>query len=801
MESTETKTPPSVVQVKNSFFEKMSFCVYSCLVFLLPLFFIPNTSIEFSKNVLFVSLTLVSLILWIIAVIKRGEFRYPKSIFFLALILLPLTALTSALFSGSISSSLWGDGFETGTFVSLLMGVLLLFLSFQLLVTKKRIFKFYFLFLASFFLVVLFQVARLIFGADFLSLGVFQNSATNLIGKWNELGIFFGLSAVTSLVAIQCRFPKNRFLRLIEVKVLVLSLAFLAIVNFLSLWIAVGAFALLLALYWWWFGAKKPSPEAESQANATTPSKRMFAISSLVVLVISLIFIFWGGNISAGIKKYVDISDFEVRPNWVSTWEIGKNTLASKPYFGAGPNQFQGEWQKYKPDNLNLSPYWNADFNIGIGLIPTYFITTGIVGGLTWIFFLFSFLWLGWKALRNTPKDPFSRFAILFSFFGALFLWVFHVAYIPGTVLYVFAFLFTGVFIATLQESKHIGTKTTVYTLSRFKKISALFLLGIGMIGTVALGYIGGQRFLSIFFVQKGITEFNKSSNSELAEADILSALNIFKSDDYYRILTQLYAYDINVILNTKDVSTEILKSRFETVLPKAIESAKAGVALGKTDYQNFAVLGSVYESVFALGNKDAYGLAKEAYGQATKLNPRNPSLVLFEARLEALNNNMKGARDLIAQSLKLKNNYIEAIYLLSQIEILENNLPGALSAVEAASKLDPGNPVVFFQLGFLKYSGKDYAGARDALLQSVSLANGTYSNARYFLGLSYYKLGQKNDALAQFEEIQKLNLDNKEVELILSNLRAGREPFTDAKPPIDNEPENRKELPVQEGE
>ena len=67
------------------------------------------------------------------------------------------------------------------------------------------------------------------------------------------------------------------------------------------------------------------------------------------------------------------------------------------------------------------------------------------------------------------------------------------------------------------------------------------------------------------------------------------------------------------------------------------------------------------------------------------------------------------------------------------------------------------------------------------------------------FLGLSYVRMGRNADAIAQFIELAKTNPDNKEVSFILENLKQGKSPFADVKPPIDNKPEKRKTLPVVE--
>jgi tetratricopeptide (TPR) repeat protein len=55
-----------------------------------------------------------------------------------------------------------------------------------------------------------------------------------------------------------------------------------------------------------------------------------------------------------------------------------------------------------------------------------------------------------------------------------------------------------------------------------------------------------------------------------------------------------------------------------------------------------------------------------------------------------------------------------------------------------------------------------------------VKLAE-NYSNAMYFLGLTYDKLGDKQKALEQFQKVSDLNPDNADVKKIVSNLQAGK--------------------------
>jgi len=146
-------------------------------------------------------------------------------------------------------------------------------------------------------------------------------------------------------------------------------------------------------------------------------------------------------------------------------------------------------------------------------------------------------------------------------------------------------------------------------------------------------------------------------------------------------------------------------------------------------------------------------------------------------AELEVINGDTQTAREYIREALEKKNNYTAAVFLLAQIQINENQIPEAIQSVESATLLEPNNPAIFFQLGLLKYNQEDIEGAISSLEKALSI-NNVYANARYFLGLSYSKVGRTDDAIYQFEEIEKTNPDNEEVKLVLENLRSGSDPL-----------------------
>ncbi|HEY9583851.1 MAG TPA: tetratricopeptide repeat protein, partial [Candidatus Paceibacterota bacterium] len=236
--------------------------------------------------------------------------------------------------------------------------------------------------------------------------------------------------------------------------------------------------------------------------------------------------------------------------------------------------------------------------------------------------------------------------------------------------------------------------------------------------------------------------------------------------------------------------------SSISSLIDEAIGYTRSAIAIDPANYYNYVAEARISEVALSLGVPSAYENIKTAYGNAIAYNPYNPSLYLSLARVEASQNKLTEAQGFIGQALQLKQNYTEAIFLLSQIQVTQGKIKDAITSVEVATGINPTNPLLFFQLGLLHYNDKNYTKAVDVLNQAIRLDN-SYANARYFLGLSYARLGKTADAIIQFENLAETNPDNAEVALILSNLKSGKSAFADATPPIDNKPEARKTLPI----
>lgn len=738
------------------------------LVLLLPIFFAPVPTVPFlyAKGFLTIAVIVVALVVWVIARLRDGAFLIPDKMIFTSACVVVALYVLSAFFSGSSLSSFLAGGFEITTAAFMVGMFVLIYLITSQCNTRAKVFYAHAAFLIAGCIVAVFQLSRLFFPA--LSLNAFFDTTANMIGKWNELSVFFGLAAILSVVAIEMLHPRT-VIKSVLYALLVVSLFFLALVNFSIVWMIVGIFSLIFFVY---TIAINRSPD-----NA---GENKIAVTALIVLVLSVAFIMFGGRLSDKMIGYFNISQLEGRPSWQATLEVARHSIKENPIWGIGPNRFYEVWNMHKPEGVNSTMLWNADFNYGVGLVPSFIVTLGIPGFLAWVFFIVLVLYAGFKAVFAKTTDDGAKYLIFASFISTLYLWILSIVYVPSTVMFVLTFVFTGILISIMYQERLMNSKIfSTFKSSRATFIS-VFLLVVLLLFVVAYSVVVTEKFIAEIYFQKASEVLSVKGDIQTAEGLLIKAADLSKEDIYFRSLSEINLLALNSIINQSDISGDIKNNKIRTALAAAIVNAQTAKNIDPTNYQNWLSLARVYEFVVPLSAPGAYDNAHSGYIEAQKLNPTNPSIPLSLARLELANNNPTKAKEYVTAALQLKSNYTEAIFMLSQIELALNDVKGAIASVEAATLLAPNDPTVYFRLGILRYDDKNFTDAASALETAVSL-DGTYSNARYFLGLAYSKLGRTKDAISQFEAVLQLNPDNKDIAQILSNLKAGKAPLGSA--------------------
>lgn len=758
----------------SSKLDRLSFVVLQAVLFFTPIFFVPSASVplQTGRSAILLYGIALALVFWLIARLKDGHFALPRTALYIGAGIFGLVYSISALVSANPAASLAGQGFELGSLAFFLPSLVLFALIPLVTRTGKQVFYSYTTLFASFLALGLFHIIRFAFGPGALSFGLFADITSSPIGVWNNVAIFFGVGAILSLVTLE-RATLGRFFKALVYVVFILSLAMLVVVDFSPAWIVLAVLSLVFFIYELSYGKRSDGSAQSPHLGARVP------YHALIVLVIAVIFAFWGGRISALVSNALGTGQVEVRPNWSATLDVSRAAIADNPVFGAGPNRFAAEWLSHKPAGINDTIFWNTDFNYGVGFIPSLPATTGILGSLAALLFVGLFVWTALRALLREGTSPFSRYLVLSSLFASVYLWTFAVIYVPSSALWILTLALSSLFVASLREDKALESLALSVIGRPRASFIAVLLSVLALIGAVSFGYFVTIQLFAAVSYQRGIATVNSSGDLDQGEQHVVDAISLSPRDTYYQTLSELYLVRLNRLAadaNAGKVTQSEAQTRFQSLLATAIQAAQQAVALDPTNYQNQLALGRVFEAVVPLKIQGAYDNAKKAYQAALALNPQSPEIYLIMARLEVANKDTVAAKDGIVKALVLKKDYADAIYLLSQIQASENDVDSAIKSVSAVATLSPSDPGIFFQLGLLYYAKKDYQDAVLALERSVSL-DPQYANAKYFLGLSYYLVGQKDKSLQQFKDLSVSNPESAEVESAVANLEAGKSP------------------------
>jgi cytochrome c-type biogenesis protein CcmH/NrfG len=752
---------------KINFFNRLSFVILMATIFLSLFFFIPYVpvTLEASKGFLISVGVTLSLFFWLISRLGDGKFVVPKDKLILFALAIPLVFLISSFFSSSLYVSLFGSGFEVGTFGSMLVLFILFFLSSVYFQTEKRLWYFVgSLFIGGIVLAV-FQLLNIFIGFDRILPGFLQGvSSGNLVGSWNNFALVFGLLVLLSIFTLEL-LKTTGIYKALQYVLLVLGLLFLVIVNIPLVWILVGLFSVIIFVY-----------SISLQHSGVTviqgeENKKRFPFASLIVIFVSLMFLI-GGNLASGfISKYVNLNNPDIRPSIVTTSKIAYRSFLHNPVFGTGPNTFVIDWALWQPKEIAQTVYWNVDFSNGYSLLSTFAVTTGLFGLAALILFLVIYVTRGIQSIRIALQSTLSNYFIMTTLLISVYSWITIIFYNPNILMLMLAFASSGMLIGVLVYKQAIPVKDFSFLNDPRNSFFSILILLVLMVSAVSLTYVYIEKFTSIMYFSKGISGDGTMESLSKSEGMLLRAITLDKNDIYYRNLSQVYVSQISALLANKEISQDALKSDLQLLINLAQEQAGLAVNQNPKQYLNYVNLGNVYSSLVPLSVDNSYESAMAAYSSASLLSPNNPSIVLAKASLEFIKKNNSEARKYIKQALDLKANYIDAIFLLVQIETDEGNLSEAIKQAELAGEMAPNDPTVFFRLGLLRYNSADYKGAVGAFEQAV-IKDNTYLNARYYLGLSYKKVGRSEDALVQFNILNQLVPDNQEVKSAINSVK-----------------------------
>lgn len=659
----------------SNILDRISFWSIFSVIVLLPIFFLPSTNIpiETSKTLLLVLGLVVAIISWAAARFSDGKIIIPKSILILPLLVVVGTFLISSIFSSPMNVSLFGVMLDIGSFWFMFCLFLLTFMTAVIVREDKKAKMILKGLIVSSMVVLVFQIARF-FLPDVLSLGVLEPKTGNILGSWNSLGIFSGMMVLVSLFIFEfVKITKKQ--KIVFGILLFLSLFLVASVNFVLVWQLIGIFALILFVY---------KISITSTSSEEDRHKKEFPIVSFGVIILSLLFFISGQFIGSVLPNALNLYNVEVNPSFSATFDVAKEVIKQDPVLGTGPNRFSEVWSLYKSDIINNSQFWNTPFSSGSGLIPTFMVTTGLLGTLVLVVFFGMFLVIGAKntfASIRHKKDS----DILLYFLLAIYLIITTILYSAGVTLLLLAFAFIGIFIGIYSSRLEKNITFSFLDDPRKSFFSILFLV-ILMIASAGVTFKYAERFVSVFYFGNALS----STTIESAEVSIGRALLLNQNDLYLRTYSQVYLSKINSLLSTNTELTDEQKVSLQTSLTNAENGAIAATKYNPKNYLNFDMLGFVYKNSASLGVEGASAKAIEAYTEASRLNPKNPLLKLELARVSFIDKKMKEAKEFALESVALKPDFVQGLIFLAQIEKELGNNTSAVSYAEKALFLFP---------------------------------------------------------------------------------------------------------------
>lgn len=604
--------------------------IFYLFVFLLPVFFIPNSIISpvMNQKAFLLVGTLIPLSIFLIEVFKNKKEVVKGSLPIKLIFGFISAALISFFLSGYLFQSYWGYPIQSDSLFSFTLFFSLLFLSINIFdKPEERINSYKYFSLGALFLalIYLFQITV---GPSLGTEAILPSS--------EESAIIFSLALVYSLYYIFHNFNykegKGALTKIISQ--IVFAIVFIVMIFLMGIKLAWLLSAFGLFFVFWKF-----------------MQKRKFDINSPEPFIALILMIFFVINFLLPLNTLPilkPVFSAEPTPSISQSLNIIEKSL-SKDFktllIGTGPASFPYNFSQHKDNSFTDKEIVFTHPSSTFFLILNDF---GLLGALTFLALLFYFAWFTLKLILKQRKeerdsDEILLISPLFMLFYSLFFYRF--SFLIVTIF----FLFLGLWISSREYSKKDFLNNI------FSKILFSFI------------FIGLLTNTYFFF-------FQYSAEKDYQEAAILSekkepldkiislvekADNGFSSADYAVVLSNLYltkganAYD--EYFNNIDKADQSTSKKDEaiTLVSKAEETAIKATKLDSRDFRTWYNLGSIYKNVEnVLGDKK--GSAINNYKKAEELAPLNYEIYLDHGQKLEEDGDLKGAFDLLKKASEI---------------------------------------------------------------------------------------------------------------------------------------------------
>ncbi|MFA6050459.1 MAG: hypothetical protein WC761_04660 [Candidatus Paceibacterota bacterium] len=646
---------------RKNIFDTIAFWTITATTFLLPVFFLSPSFVGLgaTKLALFSLGVLVAFACFIIERIRQGSVALPWRPWYLLLALIPISYLVSSFTGVHWYKSLIGGLFEQDTFHTVALLFIFSFLVMSLANSTRRFWILLLSTVGSILLAGIFQIASLIVGPA-LSFGALPSGATTLVGSWNDLTALMVMFLGMSLIALETM-KLRKWLSIILTALLFLPFFFvvLSVGNFnFDIWfvrfdlpVLIGLLALLIFAYIFSLSRAKLAEAGEKATGRNTISQ-----ASLIVLVLSVLLVVFGGPLQGFVSKQTGVTYFSGQPNWQPTYNVANEVLKENIFFGSGPNTFAHKWNLHKPVEFNQLPFWNSNFAFGVGIIPTSAVTLGLVGFLLWLVFYGFVISRAAKLLFKDEKNGVSPLKVSVSF-GVLFTTFLMFFYTPGLVVEVIHFLVLGLLFTFDMAGKR--RQVFAFDKKQWQHFVSILIAIVLLVGVVFWGYIVVQKVAAAYFANQAVT---KSTSEEQALQYMAKAISFDSTQPVYgQLVAQVYASKVAGMASLPSSEIAERKDELQTAIYAAINASLSAEQMDPTDFNSQIVTGRLLEYFGSLGIDGAYDQAIQKYNIASTLSPTNPLPFIFSSSVSLIKNDVEEAEKYMLKAISLKNNYADS--------------------------------------------------------------------------------------------------------------------------------------------
>jgi len=765
-------------------------CLYLA-AFLVPLWFLPNTLdvLELNKQTLFVVITMVALIAWLGKSILDKQFSMSRSWIHLVVAVFAGGYLVTSLFSVDRYMSLVGNfGQMQWSFTTIAAFVVFYFIIVNTVKDTAKLYHLILTFLAASALAAVYGLFQIldIYPLKWLS-AVTATKNFNTVGTINSLAVYLTLPLAlsASLMVLGCKDDKcilgRRSKGSVAAKILVWltlvsSLVYIILTDFWVSWAAV-LFAMVLLV-------------GVTMARTRSIKHPTKIIVPGVLCLVSIALIIWSTPIKVQLPA-------EVSPSLVHSWNIAKQVLQEKPFFGSGPGTWIYDYSKYRAPSVNMSPFWTVRFERGLSSFISLLAMVGIIGSSLWLLLVLSAIIKSASHLvKEKDDDRWQAYLTAFTGWATITFVAFFYNY---NFTHHFAFWFLLALLVSLVARTSFvwdGQKKAILT----SILSVVFI--VLSVGAVSILWLAGQRLVADAKYSSAVFAFRNGKPIQQSVDDLNSAVALNKLNDaYYRNLSQAYLIQVSQELQGNPDQDKVKK--VNSLIAASIDTAKKATQISPENVDNWANLAIIYQAIASF-TRGADEFAIKNFQEALVREPNNPVFYneigkLYILRSDAyrtllnskdekakadaqanVNAELDKAAEQLNQAIQAKPDFAAAHYNLAIMYERQGRLKDAIAKMEQVLTVNNKDIGVGFQLAILYYRDGQKDKARDLFEQIVAMEK-NYANARWYLSVIYEEMGRIDDAIAQVQAVQQLNPGNQIVDQRLAALEKLRD--TKAKP------------------